>query len=396
MNNRKLAILGVIAVVTAGWAVLQSRISRPAVAADFGSSPLIEGLGVDSIASISISGEGGKTVTLDRTEGGFVVRDKLGYPADISKINGLLNKCLDIRVRDKITSNAANHADLKVTPETARCVVTFMGKDGKVLTGMAISPGDPQNGQAHARLLSSSDVYVIDSDPYIGTSAMDYINSKLLEVPRDKMKEVAVNTPKDHYMLAAESADAVKLAEVPAGQKQKDAECKSVFGALSYLTFEDAVKEAPAEAIFDHSYSGKLNDTTVYKLAIAKLNDKFYAKVSAEFLDKTPVEKERRVESEDELKAKEAKLQAIDAVNNFNARHAAWIYQLPSYKAQDLTKAMADLTESAAPAPDKKADATAAAEKAEAIEQPVIKAAPVPAAAPQTSPSEQPAPAGQS
>jgi hypothetical protein len=373
MSDKKLAILGVIAVAAAGWAILQSRLSAPGSTADFSSSPLIEGLAIDSVASIVITGENGaKSVTLDRSDKSFVLRDKDGYPADVSKINGLINKCLDIRVQEKITGNAANHADLKVTPETAKVIVTFMDKDGKPITGFAISESDPESGRAYARLLSSDDVYAIGSDPWIGTGTTEYLDTRLLEAPREKISKVAVRTPAGEYrMTVSDDGAAVKLENVPQGQKQKDSVTKSVFGALNYLTFEDVMKEAPEGAAFDHLYTCRLSDTTVYKLSMAKVDDKVYAKVSADYLDKTPVEKERRVESEEELKQKEAKLQAIDAANLFNQKHGGWVYQIPSYKAGDLTKALADLTEAAAEEPQTTtADEAQMQEAAEATDVP--------------------------
>lgn len=380
MNNNKLAILGIIAVIMAGWAVLQSRMSQPASTTNFASSPLIEGLPIDAIGSITVSSENGtKNVTLERVEGTFAVKEKNNYPADVSKINGLISKCLDIRTRDKITSDAANHADLKVTPETARYVVTFNNKEAQPLTGAAISPADTDSGRAFVRLLSSNDVYAIDSDPWLNTGAVDYVNTKLFEVPRDKIGHVAVRTPQEKYSLAAgETVDTVKLEPIAEGRKQNDSVCKSVFGTLSYLNFEDVMKEAPQEAAFDFEYSCKLNDTTVYKLSIAKNEDKYYAKVSADFLDKTPVEKERRVESEEELKQKEAKLLAIDAVNTFNKQHEGWVYQIPSYKGGDLTKALADLTESATSetVQIESAPATETTEAEPAVQQPTEPAQP--------------------
>lgn len=383
MSDKKLAILGVLAVAAAGWAILQSRLSQPANTIDFSSSPLIEGLAIDSIGSIVITGESGaKSVTLDRSDKSFVVRDKDNYPAEVGKINGLINKCLDVRVQEKVTSNAANHADLKVTPETAKYVVTFMNKDGNVITGFAVSESDAESGRAYARLLSSDDVYAISSDPWIGTGATEYLDTKLLEAPREKISKVAVRTPAEEYQInVAEGGAAVKLENVPEGQKQKDSVCKSVFGALNYLTFEDVMKEAPEGAAFDHTYTCRLNDTTVYKVSMAKADDKVYAKVSADYLDKTPVEKDRRVESEEELKQKEAKLQAIDAVNLFNQKHQGWVYQIPSYKAGDLTKAFADLTEAAAEETQTAAaDEAEVQEAAEAVDAPAA-AAEEPAAA---------------
>lgn len=381
MNNNKLAILGVIAVVMAGWAVLQNRMSQPANTSNFTSSPLIEGLPIESIASITVSSENGtKTVTLDKADGTFVVKEKGGYPADVRKINSLISNCLDIRTREMVTSDPANHTDLKVTPETAHYVVSFMDKDGKSLTGVAISPAEAESGRAFVRLVASNDVYAVDSEPWISTGDTDYLNTTLCEAPREKIVRVTVATPQDKYnLVVTETADAVKLEEIQEGQKQKDSVCTSVFGALSYLTFEDVMKEAPEGAAFDHTYSCKLSDTTVYNLSIAKKDDKYYAKVSADFLDKTPVEKERRVESDEELKQKEAKLMAIDAVNTFNQNHQSWVYQIPSYKGGELTKALSELTEIAVIETPEASPAETPIETAAAADAPVLPADNAPA-----------------
>ena len=44
MNDRKIAVLGIVAVIMAGWAILQSRIGSNVNTTDFSASALIEGL----------------------------------------------------------------------------------------------------------------------------------------------------------------------------------------------------------------------------------------------------------------------------------------------------------------------------------------------------------------
>ncbi|MCI0498989.1 MAG: DUF4340 domain-containing protein [Planctomycetales bacterium] len=349
MSDRKLVILGIAALIMVGWAILQNRIGRSVNTANFSSSPLVEGLQIDAVSAITIAGEkGAKTVHLVKKDGLFVVADKNDYPADVSKINALISQCLDIRTHEKITSDPANHADLKVTPATARAVVSFLDGEGKEIVGLAVSDSD-EKGTGFARLLSGNEVYSIQQTPWIDASVMGYANTALVDVPKDKILSVAVQASDQEYILrSSEDGSAVLLENMPEGKQFKGTTYKTVFGALSSLSFEDVTASAiaPSDMQFDSLYLCKLKDLTVYKLSLAQKDGKTWAKVSADYLDKTDVTKTvGQVESEEELKKKEAKLLAIDAVNAFNQRHEDWIYQIPSYTAGDLTKPLSELIE---------------------------------------------------
>lgn len=362
MTDRKLSILAITAVIMVGAAILQSRLAqRAGTSAMFQSSPLIQGLALDAITSITIASEKGeKITTLTKADKQFVVSDKNDYPANISVINTLLNNCLDIRTTEHITSDPANHADLGVTDQTARYAVRFFNADGKEITGVLISEMQSDPSGAFARLTTSQDVYFIQSPPWLSTGPMEYINSTLVEADRTKIRQVAVKSSSGEYILTSDGSDAVALEPMPEGKQFKGTTYKSVFGAMSSLRCEDVMADgkAPEGLAFNRSFVCTLDDTTVYTLLLAQKDEKTYAMISAGFLDKAPVEKERRVESEEELKKKEAKLLAIDAVESFNKRHKGWVYQIPSYKAGDLTKPLEELLE------DKPAPAEATAESA--------------------------------
>ena len=350
MSNKKLLILGIVAVAAAGLAVLQNQISRNVHTADFSSSTLVEGLNVEAISAIQVGSEqGGKTTNLVRKNGAFVVADKDNYPADVSKINSLINKCLDVRTTDKITSDSDNYADLGVTEETAQYVIAFLDDGGSAIVTLFFSEMNPESNVAHARLLSDDDVYSIQGSPWFNTGATDYINTQLLDVQREEISSVAVKTPEGSYILSSpEGSEEIQLEKMPEGKQYKETVYKTVFGVLSGIRFDDVMNSSstPEDLNFDHSYTCKLYDLTVYKLSIAKKDDETYVKISADFLDKTPVEKTvGQVESEEELKTKEAKLLATDAVKEFNATHKGWVYRTPSHKAGDLTKSLSDLIE---------------------------------------------------
>lgn len=366
MTDKKLALLGIAAVILAGAAILQSRLMQRAGSNTiFQSSPLIQGLALDAIAGVTITSEKGAAVlTLKKAGDKFVVADKDGYPADVSKINTLLNNCLDIRTTEKTTSDPANHADLGVTDATARYGVRFLNADGKEITGVLISENqsDRQEG-AYARLTTSDETYFIQSSPWLSTKAMEFINSTLITADRAKMRKVTVKGPNEEYQLTvSEAGGAVTLEKMPAEKQFKETTYQSVFGAVSSLQFDDvrAAENTPEGLVFDRSFICQMEDTTVYEIALAQKGDKTYMKVSADFLDKAPVEKERRVESADELKVKESKLLASDAVKAFNAQHKGWVYEIASSKAKNLTTPLEELLEDKpAPVAEAKAEPTA-------------------------------------
>ena len=364
MSNRKLAVLGVIAVAMAGWAVLQNRISQNVNVADFSSSALIEGLQIEAVSAITITSEKGeKTTTLSREGGGFVVADKDNYPADVARVNTLFNGCLDIRTREKITDNADNHADLEVTPETALSVVSFLDSDGGQIVAIVMSKSN-EKGEAFVRLLSETSVYSIPYPPQINTDPMDFVDAQLLQVPQEQLLSVAVRMGEVSYVLtASEDGRDIELKDMPAGKQYKGTDYKSVFGALSSLRSDDVTgaENLPQELQFDSLYTCKLKDKTVYKLMLAKKDEKAYAKLSAEYLGQTP-KKEQGVESEEQLKEKEAILLAIDAANQFNQKHGGWVYQIADPSAGNLMKPLSELLEDI-PAPEPEIETVESAEK---------------------------------
>jgi hypothetical protein len=177
---------------------------------------------------------------------------------------------------------------------------------------------------------------------------MDFIDKELVSVDRDKIVSVTVTSPEESYTLKKKGTDGViTLENMPPGKKLKDNDYERVFFVLTNLSFDDVKKEAPdpSELNFDRTYICRLADSTVYTFTIAKQDDKTYIKCDAMFADKTLVTKERGVESEEELKKKEAKLLAKDSARTFSEKHAGWIYQIAQGQADNMTKKLDDLLE---------------------------------------------------
>ncbi len=347
MNNQKLTILGVVAAVMLSWAIAQSYWANRKPSMPDVPQYLIQGLPQEKIAAIDLTLDKDK-VRLVRGAKGFLVETKDNYPAKTSEINSILAACLDLKPAELKTDNKANHADLGVTDETARYKVILQDAESKTLAGFWLSKPHEQTSEVYVRPVDSDKVYRVSENNWPYMSPMDFVEKELTNPNRDEIVKVTVTVPDGAYVLNKPDQGNISLDKMPEGKQFKGSEYRTVFEALAGLYLDDVQKESDktSDLKFDSTYVAQLKDTTQYTLAIAKKDEKYYAKCDAAFLDTTDVTIDRTAkDSEEELKKKEAKLLARDKAVAFSAKHKGWIYTIPSYKAQSLTKKMADLLE---------------------------------------------------
>ncbi|HLB72655.1 MAG TPA: DUF4340 domain-containing protein [Sedimentisphaerales bacterium] len=345
MSNKSLAILGVVAAVMVILAVVLSGLSGGPRKGSTGPAYLIQGLDPAGIGRIVI-GSGDKVVTLSRRGNAFTVAEKSNYLADIKQVNDLIQKCADIKTTGSAhTSNPANHEDLEVTEDKGRSVVKFFTPDpnSRLITGLVVGKNIEPGQGAYVRMLPGDDVYVTTESPWIKDQATDYIDQELFSVKTEDINSVTVNPGGESYTLKAGSGDVVSLENLPAGKKLKNTDARSVLTALTSLRFDDVSRSIGGLA-FNEQYTCRLNDLVVYALSIAQKDDKTYIVCEAEFTGERPSQVKEN-DSEEELKKKEALLFASDNVAEFAARHKGWIYEIPDWKAKNLTKKLSDLLE---------------------------------------------------
>lgn len=347
MSNQKLGIIAIVAAVMVIWATVQSRIPGRKRAEPSGPTYLVQGLDPGAIASIVV-GQGKNAVKIERQQGQFVVVNKANYPADTKQINDLITKSLDIKTSEVYTSNPKNHEELEVTEAKAKHIVKFFKQDGSLLTGIVIGKSQESGQDSYVRLASSDTVFLAQSVPWFRDKALDYVNQEIAAVKREDVNFVTVTTPEGAYTLRPQKGgDGVVLGDLPADKKLKDSDAKSVFNALASLRFDDVNKPDDVKGLaFDTTYVCRLNNSTEYTLHSAKKGTKTYLVCEAEYTDPTKVTiNPNEKDSPEELKKKEAKLQAQENAIKFTARHKDWIYQVPDWKAKYLMMKRSELLE---------------------------------------------------
>jgi len=338
MTNQRLGILALVAAVMVVWATVQSRVPTKRGTEQSGPAYLVQGLESAAIGSIVV-GQGKDAIKIERQEDQFVVTNEHNYPADTKQISDLISKCLDIKTLEVYTSNPKNQEELEVTEAKAKNVVKFFKQDGSLLAGVIIGKSQESGQDTFVRLTSNDTVFLAKEVPWFRDKALDYVNQEVAAVKREDVNMVTVTTAEGTYTLRPQKeGDGVVLADLPADRKLKDSDAKSVFNALTSLRFDDVNTPADVKGLaFDHSYVCRLNDSTEYRLHLAKKGAKTYLICEAQYTDPTKVTiNPNAKDSPEELKKKEATLLAQDNAQKFTLRHKGWIYEIPDWKAKFL------------------------------------------------------------
>ncbi|MFH0965312.1 MAG: peptidylprolyl isomerase [Planctomycetota bacterium] len=343
MTNRALALLAcVAAALVAATALLYSvGGSKPAFARG---TLLIQGLDPDKVAAVVIE-KGPAKVTLERRGETYTLKEKAGYPASQKKINDLLVSCLEIRCADKVTDDPSNHASLDLADDSKDAVrISFLDREAKPLVGFIKGKNVEKGSGAYVRLVGENPVYTTEDYLYFNTDAMSYIDTKLFEVKKDDVATVSVTRGDESYAIARGDAGEIALQNLPEGKRPKAKTYEDVFGALSSLDASDVARADSLEVKWNTTYDCRLKSGLTYHVKLGKANDKTYVELTADGPGVQSVQI-TKTESDEELKKKETLLLAEETARKSQAKHAGWLYELSSWKAEKMEKPLADLVE---------------------------------------------------
>lgn len=350
MSSKNLFRLAAVAAIMVVAAVIVHLLRNRTAQTNLARAYLIQGLNPDKITTIVISADN-KSTHLQRQGKTFVVSEKNDYRATTERINQLITELLDVQTKELITDKPQNHPDLEVTPDKAQSIVEFLGSDANTITGVVLGKRI-DNGDTYIRLTDSNNVYLCENAPFVRTSPIDYIDQKLLSVNREDIISVTVTDANGvSYTLESEpnSTDITLAVGLPQDKKLSP-RSTSVFSAPTSIRFDDVFKadSLPGNPTFNHTYICRLSNSSQYILKLAKADDKYYADCSAVFTGAKEISLNKN-DSDEELKKKEAQLQASDTIVKFNAKCAGWVFELPKWKADNLTKPLDDILEDIKP-----------------------------------------------
>lgn len=280
-----------------------------------------------------VTGPGATVIaTLARDGERWVVREAGDYPADLGKLRQNLQALAEARKLEEKTSDPALYDRLGVADPGATgsrgVQLEFRGPQpvpAVIIGDTGVNGADA----AYLRRAGEATSWLVSGRYDIGKLVGDWLDKEVVDLPADQVRAVTITQP-DGAVLRLSRPDATttdfSVADIPKGRSLSfPGVANGVAGALSGLTLDGvAARDSlganpprPVVARFE-SFGGLVIETSAWRLPAGT---RFTLLASA---------------ADDQPEAK-------SAAAAINARVGGWVYTLPGFKAELLTRRIGDL-----------------------------------------------------
>lgn len=347
MSRRTLVWLAVALVVLLGLALVGQRQTAPTTASSDAETRFLPGLmdALDEVDTVSIVAAGGAPVaTLDRGPDGWTVRERDGYPADLTKVRHTLLSLAEATIVEAKTANPAFHSMLGVedieSEDASGVAVTLEGPTPPVTVIVGDTAGDYRR---YVRRAGEDRSYLINRDPEVGETAADWLDTTVIDLPAERVREITVTHPDGEVVriskASAEQAN-FTVENIPEGRSLLyDSVANVMASVFQNLTLEDVERVSDEATAADETVVDLVTfDGLGLTVRGQDREDGGWIRISAEPAAPRPTESEDAAAQDDG----EAADPAAEA-ETLNARLGGWRYRIPSYKYDQLTRRMDDL-----------------------------------------------------
>ncbi len=365
MNNRALVIVAALAAVLVVLALVgQNRAPGPSLSG----STLLPGLdaALNDVDEITLVRGGNETIaSIRKSEQGWTVPAKGGYPADTAKIRDALLALSEARVVEEKTANPDFYDRLGVEPvesESSAGTAVTIRYGGETFPTVIL--GDVEGtSQRYARRADEAQSLLIDRDPEFPRSAPQWLDTGILDLRSDRVREVAIEHADGESVRIFKDAPGetnYSVDPVPEGRELQYAGVANVTGnVLRELALEDVEPAAedgsePSVTTRFHTFDGLVLTARGYQRGDESWLE-FEASVDTEPADGQGAEPA----SEDSAPVADASGDTADGdeqagpgdaaadpaaeAETINATVAGWRYRIPSYKYEQMTRRIEDL-----------------------------------------------------
>ncbi len=354
MNRRTFLIL-VIAIIVLGTFMIAGR-DRDDSAADRLLMPELSE-NINDIKGFTVTDGEGNVTTLRRGSTRWTVAERGDYAADIGRIRRNLIALADARVIEEKTADPARYAKLGVADIT---------DDGATGIELALDlPGGPQRiivgktsvrgANAYVRRIGEAVSLLVSAPLDLGANPADWLDRALIDVATRDVFRVTTTHPDGEIVRiekADRDADTFELADMPEDATLAYAGITGSMGAvLTGLEFDDVTPLTPgtdadgAEPVVTRF---EMFDGLVVTARIFSTDDQ--ARVAFDVSHDATLADRFVPPTNDPGSAENAAVPASAATDTPGARAAdlnrrldGWLFVLPDYKLEQLTRRQADL-----------------------------------------------------
>lgn len=380
MSPKSLSLFAIItlALVFTAWYTTKQRSAQTEIA----KTPLFPSLveQVNTVTRIEIASKDGDT-RLVKGDSGWTIENRNGFPAAFEKVKQLVLSIGELAILEAKTKNKERYARLGVEDIDAKSatstLVTLKDHAGQVLGSLIIGKkripkGDSLVSSLYVRRAGEQQTFLVKGEVNAPASPPDWMDKELFHIDSKRIRSIEIRNPKDSGLsIVKEDPDATNLMlkNIPDGFKlRSQVSLNGLATALEHLSFEDVLSskdvDLPEErtvttfktfdGLIATATSASMDDRTYTSFAFAY--DPALAEIKSSSSEETDEDKPEddggspvppvSSAASDEAAAstrKETGASVEQEVRNLNGAVNDWLYRLPLFKTEMLSKTMDSL-----------------------------------------------------
>ena len=311
-------------------------------------------LNPDEVGDIRIQ-SGEASVTLERDAGAklkdqYTVAEEGDYAAKNESVNGVLRALLDLELAKEVGASDSLAEELGIEPAASDAIdVTLENQSGQEMVRLRFGNRAEDGNGRYVRRLDTDDapIFLTTSAPNIQTGSNSYLRKEIVDVESAEVQRIE---GPDFVLEIPEEGTELALVDASASEEVVSSKLSQVKSALSRLSFDKVfLADDPEVASLEwrRALRVTLGDESGYAAMIAEVpgdgDDEVrrFVRLSS-FLGVDRIELSGE-EDEEELKDKSKILKRNDEVQQFNAYHGSWVYELPTVAGEKLAMRRAGL-----------------------------------------------------
>ncbi len=197
--------------------------------------PLFPELDPADVVSITLENGEGSQLLLARQDGGWVLPEAGGFPAQADRIEPVLAKIAELQTTRLVAQTAASHGRLKVADDDFEGRVRLELADGRTQTFFV--GASPNFRSVHLRRAGVDDTYLVDNLTRQEFSAdlANWIDTLYFQVDRDSVAALTLENGNGRFELQKDAEGNWTLAGLEEGELFNEAPLNSILARLSNM-----------------------------------------------------------------------------------------------------------------------------------------------------------------
>lgn len=202
----------ILAGILAIQIILSVIVFWPRSAATGQSEPLFPDLKADDIVTLAITDAEGKSITLRKVTGNWVLPEADDYPAQADKITPLLEDIAGLTTVRLVTRTAASHKQLQVAPDDFQRRIEFETTDGEKQAFYLGS--SPSYGATHFRRADRNETYLTNEITTweASATAASWIDTVYLSVSQEDVTKMTLQNGNGTFVFTKDEEDKWSMA----------------------------------------------------------------------------------------------------------------------------------------------------------------------------------------